>query len=519
MNAGSYNFISFFWLLLIAFLVALVARRIKAPYALALVITGLLIGVPRLLPKVHLDPSILLTVFLPPLLFESALNLHIDQLKRDWKPIALYTLLGTLASTFIVGGLTAWALHIPPAAGMVFGALISTTDPISVIAIFKRLGAGKRLTLIMEAESLFNNDTAVVLFTVMMGLVSGGRISYMGAVGQFFQLVAGGALLGILIGALASRVHYELDDHLIEITLTTVVAFGSYLIADKIGVSGVMAVVAAGITLGNYGMQTSMTPGTRLAIVAFWEYAAFVVNSIVFLLIGIEVAYVDWTHRIWLALGAVLAVLIGRSAIYPISLLVNRLKGDVPRSWQHVLVWGGLRGALSMALVLGLSPGFPERDSLVAGTFGVVLFSLLVQGSTVGPLLRRLGLSAAPAQDTPEQRRLAGELMGVYAALAELERLRATEAHPNWSLQLLTQRYEARRQALEETLERIAPGFQALSALQTARAQQAALAAEKSALMEAERQGVLEAEDWKQIGAQIDAELLELMVRMNERES
>ena len=200
------NVTPFFWLILIAFIVALAARRAKFPYALALVLTGLALGATRLLPHVRLDPSLLFTVFLPPLLFESAIHLRAEALKRDWKPIGIYTLAGTISSTFIVGGLTAWVLGIPLAAGCVFGALISTTDPISVIAIFKRLGAGKRLTLIMEAESLFNNDTAVVLFTVMMGVMAGGKISFAQGVGQFIQLVAGGAVLGGGIGLLASRV-------------------------------------------------------------------------------------------------------------------------------------------------------------------------------------------------------------------------------------------------------------------------------------------------------------------------
>src|SRR5579871_2717339 len=239
MNNSGFNVVPFFWLMLIAFVVALVTRRFKAPYALALVITGLAIGIPRLLPHVHLDPTILFTVFLPPLLFESAINLRIEPLRRDWKPIAIYTLVGTMASTFIVGGLTARALGIPMPAGLVFGALISTTDPISVIAIFRRLGAGRRLTLIMEAESLFNNDTAVVLFTVMMDVLAGGHASYAASIGEFVRLVVGGAALGIGCGWLASRVHHELDDHLVEITLTSVVAFGSYLSAEALHVSGV----------------------------------------------------------------------------------------------------------------------------------------------------------------------------------------------------------------------------------------------------------------------------------------
>src|SRR6266851_5390386 len=215
MLQGPPGFTAFFWLLLIAFLVAILARRFRAPYALTLVITGLVIGAPRLLPHVHLDPETLFTVFLPPLLFESAINLPAGPLGRDWKPITLYALAGTIASTLIIGGLAVWIMGVSLPTGLIFGALISTTDPISIIAAFKRLGAVKRVSLIVEAESLFNNDTAVVLFTVIMAAAFGGRISMAGAIGQFVQLVVVGAALGAGIGWLASRVHFALDDHLV----------------------------------------------------------------------------------------------------------------------------------------------------------------------------------------------------------------------------------------------------------------------------------------------------------------
>ena len=253
-----------------------------------------------------------------------------------------------------------------------------------------------------------------------------------------------------------------------------------------------------------------MSPGTRLAVTAFWEYAGFVVNSIVFLLVGMEVAFVDWRDKVGLALGAVGIVLVGRAAIYPISLLVNRLKGDIPLAWQHVMFWGGLRGALSMALVLGLDKNFPQRDTLVAGTFGVVLFSLLGQGVTIGPLLRRLKLANAQSQEPKDQRRLASELVACQAAIAELEHLRGTEAHPNWSIELLMRQYRTRLTFLEQALEEVQPGHKVLHRKQAARAQRLALEAEKSALQEAERQGWLDADDWRDLSARIDGELLAL---------
>lgn len=510
MSGSAQGISPYFWLVLIAFVVALLARRVRIPYPLALVITGLVIGAPRLLPQAHLDPHLLFAVFLPPLLFESAINLRAQALRRDWKPIAIYTLAGTVLSTFIVGGLSSKALHLPLATALVFGALISTTDPISVIAVFRRLGAGRRLTLIIEAESLFNNDTAVVLFAVMMTAVAGGRLSVWSGLWQFLRLSVGGAAVGAGIGLLASRVHHDLDDHLVEITLTTVVAFGSYICAEALHVSGVMAVVAAGLVIGNVGMSLAMSPGTQLAVTSFWEYAAFVVNSVVFLLIGIEVAYVHWADRVLPALAAVVIVLVARSAIYPLSVVVNWLGGDVPRSWQHILYWGGLRGALSMALALGLGPAFPQRETVVAATFGVVLFSLLAQGLTIGSLLTRLGLSGVPAAETAEHRKLEGDILACEAALAELDRTRSSEAHPGWAVEMLVQDYRIRLSALSAAMESIDPGFRDRERRRTHHSRRLALLAEKSAYREAERRGWLTEEDLKGIAARIDAELVAL---------
>jgi CPA1 family monovalent cation:H+ antiporter len=351
---------------------------------------------------------------------------------------------------------------------------------------------------------------AAVLFSVMLAAAAGGSITAGGAIGLFCRMVVGGALLGGGIGWLASRLHFALDDHLVEITLTSVVAFGSFLAAESLHVSGVIAVVAAGLVVGNYGMPTSMSASTRLAVASFWEYAAFVVNSIVFLLIGIEVAYVNWWHRVGAVVGAVVAVLVGRAAIYPLSWLVNRLKGEMPLAWQHILFWGSLRGALSMALVLGLEQRFPYRDTLEAATFGVVLFSLLVQGLTIGPLLKRLGLTETRVKRT-EYQRLAGEVIAREAALRELERLRASEAYPNWAIKLLTEQYRAELAALLEARRALDLGDETLAEEQALEIRRLALLAEKSALSEAERRGWLEAEDWRRLAARIDAELTSLI--------
>jgi len=513
----------FFWLLLIAFVVGLAARRLRVPYALALVMSGLGLGALRLFPGLQLEPHLLFTVFLPPLLFEAALHLRLDALRRNWAPIAIYTLLGTVLSALLIGVLAAPLFHLPLLSALLFGALISATDPISVLAIFKRLGAGRRLTLIMEAESLFNDGVAVVLFSVLLAVSLGGAPSLSNGLLLFLQLIVGGTLLGAAIGGAAILVHQNLDDHLVELTLSTLVAFGAYGAGESLHVSGVMAVVSAGLVLGNFG-QGAMTPGTRLALVAFWEYAGFVVNSLIFLLIGIQVVALDWRSNALLAIGAAVLVLVGRSAIYPLSWIVNRIGGQVPRAWQHVLVWGGLRGALSMALALGLPTNFPARETLIAATFGAVLFSLLVQGLSIGPLLSRLGLTGEAARGSGDEGRLKSELAATHAALAYLDELRRGEAYPRWIIETLAHDYNRRLSLLEAardsspsaTSSDETPHGSLHEEKQSAEVRILVLSAEKKSYQDAERGGLLDEEEWRRVAARIDAELFALKVKRAE---
>ncbi|MGV3720299.1 MAG: Na+/H+ antiporter [Actinomycetota bacterium] len=500
----------FVWLLVIASVVAMLARRIKVPYALALVITGLLVGAPHLLPQAHLEPHTLFTVFLPPLLFESALNLRIDALRRDWKPIAIFALGGTILSTAIVGVLASWLLKLPLPVALVFGAMISPTDPISVIAVFKRLGVGKRLALLVEGESLFNDGVAVVIFGVLIEAVArGGAVDPGSAVQKFLLVVLGGAGLGVVIGLVMSRVTRFFDDHLLEILLTTIVAFGSFLTAEALHVSGVIAVVVAGLVIGNYGMETGMSPTTRLAVSSFWEYAAFVANSIVFLLVGLEVTYLNLWGMVGPILIAVMIVLVGRAAsVYLLSLAGNASGARVPLKWQHVFFWGGLRGALSMALALGLTMDFPHRQTLVLLTFGVVLFSLLVQGLTMEPLLKALGVTEKKKET--EYERLAAELYGARAALAEVGRLRSDRVVAQQVAQPVEQEYEERIQRLEDRINALHLSNDSLRLRQISDVRKQALIAEKNALQHASHNGLVEADDLRELEEVIDAELAEL---------
>ncbi|MCR4400155.1 MAG: Na+/H+ antiporter [Syntrophomonadaceae bacterium] len=516
-TATAFDFVAFFWLMMIASAVAMVGRYVRVPYALALVMVGLLIGPAHLLPQVHLEPHILFTVFLPPLLFESALNMRVELLRRNWQPIAVLALAGTLLSTAVVGGLSAWLLGLPLLTGLLFGAIISPTDPVSVIALLKELNVSKRLATAMEAESLFNDGIAVVLFGLLLEAGGGGSITLVDGIERFLTVVAGGALLGGGIGALASRVTREFDDHLLEIMLTTVVAFGAFLGAESLGVSGVIAVVVAGLVMGSYGMETGMSPTTRLAVTSFWEYAAFAVNSVVFLLVGLEVTFVGLSRAFPMLFVAVAVVLGGRLlSVYGLSPLVKALGGTMPAAWRHVFFWGALRGALPMALVLGLGKSFPYREQLVMLTFGVVLFSLLVQGLSMRRLLRALGLSQAPSP-VVEHGRLTSQILAARAALESLEDLRRRRVVSPATYDGLVESYRARLQELEARVEAMHLSDAELRAAQENEARRIALLAEKSALREAERTGLLDEEQLRELVADIDRRLESLLRPADER--
>lgn len=386
--------LNFFWLMLLATAVAMMGRFVSIPYTIALVLCGLGVGLLGLLPGVHLNPHLLFAIFLPPILFDAGININLMRLKNQKVPIAVFALLGTLIATLVVGSAIHYFSDLPWLAALLFGAIISPTDPISVLAIFKVLGTDENLSNLIESESIFNDGIAVVIFIIIQSMLFGQGMTWDLAVMAFLKTILGGTLVGLIIGGIASRVTREYDDHLLEIMLTTVVAFGSYLAAEHFGVSGVFAVLSAGLVVGNYGMPYGMNIVSRMGVISFWEYIAFAVNSAVFLLVGLEEASITAGLSVLLVFIANASVLLGRVvSVYGLSFLLNLTGNPIPRSWRHVLVWSGLRGALSMAMVLGLDSSFPQRALLINMTFAVVLFSLVVQGLSIRPLLRRLGLA------------------------------------------------------------------------------------------------------------------------------
>jgi CPA1 family monovalent cation:H+ antiporter len=387
-------------LLGLAMVVAIVARRLRLPYTVGLVLTGLALALSRLDVGLTLTHEVVFDLILPPLLFEAALNLPWQELKREAPPILALSMLGVLLCAGLVTAGLVYGLGWPLRPAFAFGALISATDPIAVIALLRETGVKGRLALIIESESLANDGVAAVLFSLALligpdGSLPGGREALL----DFVEIAGGGIGLGAVAAGLALLVAGRTQEHTVETAITAVAAYGSFLAAERLGASGVLATVTAGLLLGNLGVLAepkkvfSLTPQGREFVLAFWEFAAFLANSFVFLLIGQALAHIglglDWRLAVAVALA-----LAGRAvAVYPISALFWRSRWRLSLAQQHFLWWGGLRGALALALALTLPVDQPYRDQTLAAAFAVVAFSVLVQGLTAGAVLKRLGLT------------------------------------------------------------------------------------------------------------------------------
>jgi monovalent cation:H+ antiporter, CPA1 family len=392
-------------LLALAILVAIAARRLRLPYTVGLVLAGVALAGFRINAGLALTHDLIFDIVLPPLLFEAALNLRWKELRRELFPVIALTTAGVLISAaFVAWGLVRWLTWSWESA-LAFGALIAATDPISVIALLRQSGVGGRFRLLIESESLFNDGAATVLFTLVLVWAAhhgAGGVGALEVAKTLGESAGGGLVVGLLIGLAAVFVAGTSDDHLVETALTVLAAFGSFLIAERFHGSGVLATVAAGVAMGNLGVLTpksgfglALSAHGRTFVLEFWEFAAFLANSLVFLLIGSATATIDFSREGWPALGiAVGLALAGRAvAVYPICLAFSRSRWAVPLKEQLLLWWGGLRGALALALALALPGDLPIREDILIVAFAVVAFSVIVQGLTAPFALGWLGVA------------------------------------------------------------------------------------------------------------------------------
>jgi CPA1 family monovalent cation:H+ antiporter len=379
-------------LLCVAAVVAMAARRLRFPYAVGLVLTGLAMQLLHIGPVMGLTRELLFAVLLPPLIFEAAMAIPWRALRLQLPVVLGLATLGVVLSAGTCALAMVVALGWPPAAALAFATLIAATDPVSVIAAFRESGVQGRLRTLIEAESLVNDGTAAVLFGAA---VAWGGSAAPGAgmlAGQVLWSVAGGIACGLGVALLASFLSGRAGDALVETTFTVVAAYGSFLLAEHVGASGVVATMAAGLHFGVRGKDATIAARDRGALNAFWDFVAFGANSIVFLLIGMEQALHGRSGFGTTALVAILAALASRAInVYPVAAAFHASALRIGAAHQHLLVWGGLRGALALALALGLPPAYPYRDAILGATYAVVAFSVIVQGLSFPYLLRRFG--------------------------------------------------------------------------------------------------------------------------------
>lgn len=507
--------LSFILLLVVATGVALAVRRLRVPYTLALVVAGLVIGSSHVVQAPHLTKELLYALCLPGLIFEAALHLKAKDFLRNKFTIlglAVPGLVGAIALTGL--GLSALLGGVGGASGvglpeaLVFAALIAATDPIAVVALFKSLGAPKRLGVLVEGESLVNDGTAIVVFVILHAYATGAPTTAGGVAVTFLTTVGGGLAMGGVIGFVCARIMKAVDEPMIEITLTTIGAYGSFAVAEQFHFSGVIATVAAGMITGSYAMHVSMKPATRLAVTSFWAYAAFALNSIVFLLIGFEVDLISLV-RDWRAILLAWVVVVGaRGVVVLVShFLLSRTSERAPLSWSVVVIWGGLRGALSMVLVLGLALDFPHRELLVHLTFGVVLLSLLVQGLTMAPLLKWLKVSrvASALEGQYELRR--GRVVMAQARLEAIGGLgKGGKLHVDL-VRELTSASERELAAAEAAVRDLHLDNEQLRMEERQAAERQLLTVQKAALLDARHAGVVSEEAFAHLANEIDGEI------------
>ena len=448
--------------LILSLLVALALRWIRLPYTIALVIVGLIMGWigPSFLPGIVpggglMSAELILFILLPPLLFEGAAGMHIDQLKNNSVPIALLAIPGVILNTIIIG-LIIWRLvwygeENGVLYGLLIGSILAATDPVSVLALVRTLGAPKRLSVLLEGESLFNDGTAIVIFNIILvstlTIIGGEELTtsevLTESIAKFLTVVIIGTLVGAVLGSVSNWLLENTEDHLVEIALTVALTFGSFLMAELFHGSGVIAVVVAGLLVGNHGIEQGMTPTARIGLHHFWEVVVFLINSMLFLMIGYELQtiLVPSTETLVLAFIGIMAASVARIVVFPLTALSNLSKQQpISKEWQVAMYWGGLRGSIPIALLLLLSHivhegthlegidgliylSGPAFEKMLIIGFSVVLWTLIFQGLTMKPLLRKLGITGVISESEQEYEIALAEVIGSKAALLRLNEL------------------------------------------------------------------------------------------------
>lgn len=465
--------------------VAISAKRISVPYNVALVVVGLLLVLMNVLPQTPMDPGVVLMVFLPILVFQGAVSADAVSMRNAARPILALAIPGVALSLLGTAALATWALDLPYSVALLLGAILAITDTVSVLLAFRSVRVPHRLAAIMEGESLFNDGTALVLVGVASTVVMRGYADPVQITRMLLIAIVAGALLGTAFGTLGSVVLRRAPDDLTAVLASLVVVFATSLITDHLGGSAVIAVVLAGVLIG-HEMRARLEPSRVLALQGFWEVASYVLNVWLFLLVGMQLRSDLLRREAVPILFAVVALHVGRAiAVYVCFGVLRMFTHDaVPWRWQHVMVFGNVKGALSMAAVLALPQGIPYRERLIAIVFGVTLVTLVAQALPFRRFLTRLGVASRGAGESVDHSKAV--LIGARRAQAELDGLLASglisrrEHAERWSV--------FQRDIIEaERVLRIERGSDAHADV----ALHAVLTARKAAILDAARRGLI----------------------------
>ncbi|WP_266078060.1 Na+/H+ antiporter [Haladaptatus caseinilyticus] len=498
-----------------------VAKVGRFPYTIALLLAGLGVSILGINIDITLSHDLILLVLLPPLLFEGAATTDLERFRENIVPVLALAVPGLIVSVLLLGWVGSYAFGYPLLLSLLFAAMVLPTDPVSVLALFEELGAPERLAVLVEGESLLNDGVGVVVFSTLFLLVQDSvenntelseLISPSVIADAGIEIVVsslGGLLVGLAAGYLIYRIMVNLDEHMTEIVLTLILAYGSFLLAEHyLHVSGVIATVAAGLFIGNRGAEYAMSPQTKISIFNTWETAAFLVNTLIFVLIGAKTPIAQMLDN-WQIIGIaiVLTLAVRAIVVYPITGLVNRYSSrTVPFSYQHVMIWGGLHASIPIALVLGLPPDFPRDTQLRAMVFGVAAFSLVVQGLTMGRLLDRLGVvTRSEVEELYEL--LLGRARAVDSALNAAERLHNKGELPADVYEDFRGEYEQEKDDLNATISRLLSDNPDLRREELLVGERRVLKEEKSAIMDAMRSGVVSDDVGERLLEEVDLKL------------
>lgn len=498
-------------LLVVSSVVAIIAGRLRQPYTLALVVTGLALSLAGPASEIGLTRELILLVFLPPLLFEGAINMDLDDLRKRASQVAMLAIPGTAVTVAVLTPLL-HLLGLDWIQSTVLAVILAPTDPVSVLAIFKEHGVGSGLATLMEGESVFNDALAIVLYVIAVDLLEGQEVTVAEGIYEFGYEVVIGVVVGIIVGLIAHRLMSSTESHLVEITISIVAAFGPYLVADNLGGSGVIATVSAGLLVGNYGAPLAMSPSSRVSLIDFWEVASFVANSLLFLLMALnfDIAVLG-QGRVLAAVGvgfggimlARLVIAYGLLGVFP-----TQGPRGITMAWRHAIWWGGLRGAIPIALVLGLSDRTLGDLDAVSVVFGVVILSLLGQGLSYRVLLDRLGITGSAVEVTAYERAFAKTLV-LRASLRELDVLhrRGDVIEPVW--RRMRDDIEEDLTAADTEMTTMAAETSIVRARQVQRTARQLASAQQAALANANRRGQISRSVAQEFGELIETALRE----------